>query len=91
MGTFSFFDTLASNCKTLVIKIYIYIYIYGERTIDFKELANALVCVCVLSHFLLFSTPWTKTCQASVCGNFQARTLKWVAISSSMGSSRLKD
>ena len=53
MGTFSFFDALALNCKTLVINKYI--YIYSERMIDFKELANALVCVCAQSFSALFN------------------------------------
>ena len=47
------------------------------------------VCVCVLSHVRLFSTPWTVG--SSVHGISQARILKWVAISSSRWSSRPKD
>ena len=48
----------------------------------------------VLSHFSrvrLFATPWTVTCQAPAHGIFQARTPKWVTISSSRGSSRPRD
>ena len=36
--------------------------------IDFKELDNAIVRVCAQS--LLFSTPWTKTCQVSLSVEF---------------------
>ena len=39
-----------------------------------------------------FMTPWTVTCQASLSMGFsQASILEWVAISSSRGSSLLRD
>ena len=46
-----------------------------------------------LSRVRLFATAWTVSPPGfSVCGIFQARsTLEWVAISSSRGSSRLRD
>ena len=46
--------------------------------------------VCVLNPFScvqLFATPWTVACQAPVPGTLQARTLEWVAMPSSRGSS----
>ena len=44
----------------------------------------------VLSHVPLFATPWTVAC-SSVHGILSARILKWVAISSSRGSSQPGD
>ena len=46
-----------------------------------------------LSRVRLFATAWTVSPPgSSVCGIFQARsTLEWVAVSSSRGSSRLRD
>ena len=53
------------------------------------------VCVCVLSCFIcvcLFVTLWTVACQAlSFHRILQARILEWVAMSSSRGSSWLRD
>ena len=47
------------------------------------------VHVCILSHIRLFMTPWTEAHRASLSmGFFQARTLEWVAISSSSESSQ---
>ena len=52
----------------------------------------ACVCVHTLSHIHLFATPWTIAHQAPlVHGIFQARILKWVAISFSRGSSWPRD
>ena len=49
-------------------------------------------CSSVLSYVLLFSTPWTVACQASLSiGIFQARILEWVAMPSSRGSSQPRD
>ena len=46
----------------------------------------------MLSHVQLFATPWTVAHQAPVSmGFFQARILKWVAISFSRGSSWPRD
>ena len=45
---------------------------------------------CVLSHFIcvqLFVTPWTVACQTSLSIILQARTLEWVAVPFSRGSS----
>ena len=39
----------------------------------------------------LFVTPWTAARQAPVHGSLQARTLEWVAMPSSRGSSRPRD
>ena len=55
-----------------------------------------LSCLCVLSHSSVssdFATPWTLQLPLgfSVHRIFQARILQWVAISSSRGSSQLKD
>ena len=54
------------------------------------------MCVCVLSHFShvqLFATPWTVACLqgSSVHAILQARTLEWVAVPFSRGSSQPKD
>ena len=55
------------------------------------------VCVCVcmyvlVSHVWLFATPWTVSRQVfSVLGILQARTLEWIAISFSRGSSPCRD
>ena len=49
------------------------------------------MCAWSLSH-RLFSTPWTVTCQALLSmGVLQARTLEWVAMPSSRGSSQPRD
>ena len=55
------------------------------------------VCLCVHAHMqcctqslscvLFFVTPWTVVC-SSVHGILQARTLEWVSISVSRGSSQ---
>ena len=51
-----------------------------------------VVVVHLLSHVWLFVTPWTAACQAPLAmGIFQARTLEWVAISLSRGSSGIRD
>ena len=51
-----------------------------------------LTCVCVLSHTRLFSTLWTLSLPGStVHGIFQARISEWVAVTSSRGSSRVRD
>ena len=50
--------------------------------------------VCVLSPFScvqLFATPGTVSCQAPAHGILQTRTLEWVAMPSSRGSSRSRD
>ena len=54
------------------------------------------MCACVhaLSHSVVsdFATPWTVALPGfSVHGILQARTLEWVAISSSRGFSRPRD
>ena len=52
-----------------------------------------LLCTCaqLLSHVRLFAALWTSLWSFSVHGIFQARTLEWVAISYSRGSSWSKD
>ena len=51
-----------------------------------------LTSACVLSHVWLFATLWIIPCQAPLStGIFQVRTLEWVAISSSRGSSWPRD
>ena len=48
--------------------------------------------VCVLSHVWLFSTLWTVAHQSLLSmGSLQARTLDWIAIPSSRGSSQPRD
>ena len=52
------------------------------------------MCVCAqsFSHILPFVTPWTIAHQAPLSmGIFQARTLEWVAMPSSRGSSNPRD
>ena len=52
----------------------------------------AHVCQSRFSHAWLCATPWTAACQAPLSmGILQARTLEWVAILSSRGSSQPKD
>ena len=61
----------------------------SSRAYDLGVLFN---CACLLSRMCLLSTSWTVACQAPLSmGFFHARTLEWVAIASSRGSSRLKD
>ena len=49
-------------------------------------------CVCLLSHILLFATPWTVARQAPLSmGILQARILEWVAMPSSRESSWSRD
>ena len=50
-----------------------------------------LVWACVLSCVWLFAATWTVACQACLSGNFQARILEWIAISSSRASSWPRD
>ena len=51
-----------------------------------------LCCASLLSPVQLFATPWTVACQAPLSmGILQARILEWFAISSSRGSSQLRD
>ena len=51
-----------------------------------------LTSACVFSHVWLFATLWIIPCQAPLSiGIFQVRTLEWVAISSSRGSSWPRD
>ena len=46
----------------------------------------------VLSHVQLFATPWTIACQAPLTmGILQAGILEWVAMTSSGGSSQVRD
>ena len=53
---------------------------------------ETVLCVCVLSLAQPFATPWTVALQSpSVHGIFQARTLEWIAISYSRGSSPPRD
>ena len=50
------------------------------------------VCSQSLSHIWLFVTPWTVARQAPLSrGILQTRTLEWVAMPSSRGSSQLRD
>ena len=50
------------------------------------------VCVCVLSHVQLFATPWNVARQDPLFMDYPAtRILERVAISSSRGSSQLRD
>ena len=49
-------------------------------------------CAYSLSRVWLFVTPWTVTRQASLSmGSLQARTLEWVSMPSSRGSSQPRD
>ena len=57
-----------------------------------KKPPEVLVCVCLVSHVWLSVTPWTVTRQASLSmGSLQARTLEWVSMPSSRGSSQPRD
>ena len=47
---------------------------------------------CLLSHVELFATLWTVACQAPLSMSIlQERTLEWVAMPSSSGSSQPRD
>ena len=50
-----------------------------------------LCCANLLSRVRLFVTLWTVARQAPVYGVLQARILEWVAMTSSRGSSKLRD
>ena len=53
---------------------------------------DVLCCAQLLSHVQLFATPWTIVCQTPLSmGILLARTLKWVAMPSSRGSSQSRD
>ena len=61
------------------------------RQINSLQYSDA-VCSQSLSHIRLFVTPWTVARQAPLSrGILQARTLEWVAMPSSRGSSQLRD
>ena len=46
----------------------------------------------MLSHVQLFATPWTVACQAPLTmGILQEGILEWVAMTSSRGSSQVRD
>ena len=57
------------------------------RLIQWLDLESAQSHGCVL----LFVTPWTVAPGSSVHGILQARTLQWVAMPSSRGSSQPRD
>ena len=53
---------------------------------------SQVMVICVLSHVWLFATLWTIVHQAPLVHRiFQARIVKWVAISYSRGSSQPRD
>ena len=53
---------------------------------------NSTMCCAVLSHLQLFAIPWTVACHAPLTmGILQARILEWVAMTSSRGSSQVRD
>ena len=52
---------------------------------------TGFLCMCVFGCVWLFSTPWTVPPDSSVHEVFQVRILDWVIISSSRGSSLLRD
>ena len=65
-----------------------------------EELKSHVLCVCVcvcacmltrFSRVLLFVTPWTVPLGSSAQGIVPARTLEWVAIPFSRGSSQPRD
>ena len=57
-----------------------------------QEDAPKCCCVLLLGSVRLFVIPWTVAPQALMCmGILQARTLEWVAIPSSRGSSQPRD
>ena len=67
-------------------------YLFGEELERILNYLTACAWVLVMSVSNYFATPWTVACQAPLSmGFFQARILQWVAISSSRGSSPLKD
>ena len=69
------------------------VFMKSEKCIRFRINQRNLFClVCVLSYSRLSVTLWTIAHQAPLSmGFFQARTLDWVAISSSRGSSQPRD
>ena len=74
------------------------IFLYPEFNDSLKnhnktnsQIFSFLMCVlcCCFSHVQLFPIPWTVTCQAPLSmGILQARTLEWVPMPSSRGSSQ---
>ena len=72
--------------------MYICIYIYNWITLCILETEHYKLTMCVLSHVQLFVTPWTCSSPgSSVHRIFQARILKWSAISSFRRSSWPRD
>ena len=57
-----------------------------------SESATHACVLSLFSHVRFFATPWTAACKALLSmGILQARTLEWVAIPSSRGSSQPRD
>ena len=62
----------------------------ANKPVSSYKVRTKSVCTHSLSHVRLFATPWTVA-PSSARGIFQARILKWVAISSSRRSSQPRD
>ena len=86
---FSYYCPFFPVCDTLLLlsfKLYITVIRYQNKII--------FIFVCVLSHSVISSSLHAKDCSllhSSVHGIPQARKLEWVAISSSRGSSQLRN
>ena len=69
------------------------LYLKKNKKFNITGFMCVCVCVCVyvLSRIWHFVTPWTPPLGSSVYRISQARILKWVAISFSRWSSRVRD
>ena len=82
-------------CVCVCVYIYIYIYIYGYNYVSIN-IYQSYICVHLYTHTYVFSHSVLSLCDplgcsppgSSIHGIFQARTLEWVAISFSRGSSQ---
>ena len=69
--------------------------LYNVVLVSTVQQSESAMHACILSrfnHVRLFAAPWTVACQTLLSmGILQARTLEWVAMSSSMGSSQPRE
>ena len=77
----------------IVLSVAFFFFFFGQRCFYvYTENHHVLCSAQLLSHVQLFATPWTIAHQASLpMGILQARTLEWVAMPFSRGSSQPGD
>ena len=84
-----FFETLLSNGYIFSFLLCLLLLFLSQLFVRSPQFSSVQFS---LSHVILFATPWTVAYQAPPSmGFFQARVLKWVAISFSRGSSWPRD